>query len=143
MLYIYTDIYELENIVNSRIRSFLQAHGYPNVIVSRDLETDNPPAELVWCRVIGPAVEVTEGLSYENFQVSVSCKETTDKSDRQRSSELTTLLRAYLDSSEFVTLPITSMTVGGAYPTSGLDGYDYPAYTFSLSVYQTTTNLNV
>lgn len=143
MLYIYTDIYELENVVNSRIRSFLQSHGYPNVIVSRDLQSDNPPNELVWCRVIGPSVPVTDGLSYESFQVSVSCKETTDKSDRQRSSELTALLRAYLESQEFVTLPITTVTVGGGYPTSGLDGYDYPAYTFSLSVYQTATNTNV
>lgn len=143
MLHVYTDIYELENIVNSRIRSFLQSHGYPTVSVSRDLESDLNPDVLVWCRVIGPSVEITEGLSYESFQVSVSCHETTDKSGRQRSSELTVLLRAYLESSEFITLPITSIGVGGAYPTSGLDGWNHPAYTFPLSVYQTTTKINV
>jgi hypothetical protein len=126
-------------------RSFLQSHGYPDVVVSRDLETDPMPNEMVWSRVIGPAVEALEGLyQYEVFQVSVSCKGNLDKSDRQRSSELTALLRAYINSPEFLVLPITNIAAGsGAYPTNELDGYSRPAYTFSMSVYQTTTKLNV
>jgi hypothetical protein len=143
-LFVFTDPYQMENVVNGKIRRFLQSHGYPEAVVSRDLQTDNPPAIMVWSRQISPAVEIMEGFQSEGFQISVSCKGVNGKNDRQMSSEVCTLIRAFLQSYDFVTLPITNIDAGsGAYPTDGLEGWTRAAYTFTMSVYQTANKLTV
>lgn len=144
MLFIYKDPYNLEGVVNTRIRDFLHSYGYPNAVVSRDLITDTPPDIMVWSRIVGPAVEVSQDFQYDIFQISVSCEGTLEKDGREISSEICSLLRAGFQSMEMIEEPITNLKAGsGAYLTNGLEGFNRPAYTFTLSVYQTTQKLTV
>jgi hypothetical protein len=144
VLHIYTDPYELENVINTRIRSFLQSQGFLNVVVSRDLETDPMPDIMVWSRLIGPGVEVSEYFQREALQISISCADTLEKSGRERSSYLSNLLRAWLNSRDFHGEPITTSEAGSSpYLTNELDGFNRPAHTFPVSVYQTTSQLIV
>jgi hypothetical protein len=143
-MFIYTDTYSLENVFNSRIRSFLHANGYPTAVVSRDLASDNTPDVFVWSRSLGAAVEVMDGFQWETFSISVTCADTEEKGGREISSELSALLIAYLKSREVLGGPITNLEArSGVIPTSGLDGLSRAAYTFSISVYQTANKLTV
>jgi hypothetical protein len=144
MLHIYTSPWELENVLNSRIRSFLHSYGYLNAVVSRDFDADDVPDVMVWSRLIGPGAEMSEGFQRNTLQVSVTCESTPEKDGRELSSEISTLLVAWFNSRDALGLPITNIEAGSSpYITNGLDTFERPAYTFSLSVYQTTTKINV
>jgi hypothetical protein len=145
MLHVFLDSYSVENVVNGRIRSFLTARGFTDLVVSRDLKSDQTPGTLVWSRLISPGVEIHEGFQRETFQISVSCSDPLDPSlpsGRETASRICSLLRAWFNSEDFIALPITnSESLSGPYYTNEMDGFKRPSYTFTLSVFQMTEKI--
>jgi len=144
-LYVYMDPFTFEGKVNARVREFLNTTMGYNTVVSRDLQSDDMPDIMVWSRIVGPAVEVSNvGYQYQAFQISVSSADLDGVDGRQRSSEIASLIQAFMTSQEFLGRPIINSSAGsGAYLTDSLDGFNRPAYTFNIFVYQTQNNLTI